>query len=59
MYIAWTIEIVPKYCFRKAEYLCLIEMKRELHRTIKHENALLVVFIIAQVPSDKRQEQRP
>ena len=38
MYIAWTIEIVPKHCFRKAAYLCLIEMKRELHRTTKHEN---------------------
>ena len=52
MYIAWTIEIVPRHCFRKAAYLCLIEMKRELHRTNKHENAYRIVFIIAQVPSD-------
>ena len=39
MYIAWTIEIVPKHCFKKSAYLCLIEMKRELHITTKHENA--------------------
>ena len=37
MYIAWTIEIVPKHCFRIDACLCLIEMKRELHRTTKHE----------------------
>ena len=52
MYIAWTIEIVPKHCFKKGAYLCLNEMKRELHRTTKHENAKHVVFIIAQVSSD-------
>ena len=37
--IAWTIETVPKHCFKKVVYLCLIEMKRELHRTTKYENA--------------------
>ena len=52
MYIAWTIEIVTKHCFKKVAYLCLIEIKRELHKTPKHENALRVVFIIAQVLSD-------
>ena len=52
MYIAWTIELVPKHCFKKASYLCLIEMKRELHRTTKHENTKRVVVIIAQVSRD-------
>ena len=49
---------MPKHCFKKAVYLCSIEMKRELHRITKHENVQRVVFIIAQVSSDWGQEQR-